>query len=410
MTLVQILLSAALLSCALLRPCDADDATPKTKLYRTLVGRNEAIRNRALSDFREPAAIRDALDDLIAAAQTLASETETDEAVRPSMVNLIFLIGRVDDPVSESLLVELLDASNVGIAMVSAETLGQNKFFGAIEYLKKQVDRPEFNKKYGFRFNLVRSLALMEHPDAIEFLTELRQELDGQLRYQIDNLLDDVTVAHFRGDEERFAAWEKLERGDQIFKKAAFEPESLNRVNLERQQYYGIDIHARRLMFIIDHSGSMKDYWGGVSRLERAKNELIRAITALPEDSEFAIVFYDTIVKDWREDLVYASEENKREAIQFVRRLGYGNRTNTHGALRRSLEFDDDLEAVFLLTDGRPTAGNITAPSGIVNDILHRNRFRHLNINTIGIAVQGPTESFLKRLAEETNGEYRKAL
>ena len=114
--------------------------------------------------------------------------------------------------------------------------------------------------------------------------------------------------------------------------------------------------------------------------------------------------------KEWREDLVYASEENKLEAIQFVRRLGYGDRTNTYGALRRSLEFDDDLEAVFLLTDGRPTAGNIVAPSGIVNDILHRNRFRHLNFNTIGIAVEGPTESFLKRLAEESNGEYRKAL
>ena len=150
---------------------------------------------------------------------------------------------------------------------------------------------------YGFRFNLVRSFAQMEHPDAVDFLCELRRTLDGQLRFQIENVLKDVTVAHFQGDDQRFAQFEKQERGEQIFKPAAFEPASLNRMKLERQQYYGIDIHARRLMFIIDRSGSMKDYWGGMSRLERAKGELIRAITELPEDSEFAIIFYDTAVK-----------------------------------------------------------------------------------------------------------------
>ena len=129
----------------------------------------------------------------------------------------------------------------------------------------------------------------------------------------------------------------------------------------------------------------------------------------MPEDAEFAIVFYHTTVKEWRNELVMATEENKREAIQFIRRLGYGNKTNTHGALRKSLDFDDDLEAVFLLTDGKPTAGDIIAPNGIVKDVLHRNRFRHLNFNTIGVGVQGLTRSFLRRLAEETNGEFRDA-
>lgn len=382
-----------------------------SKLYRSLIGRSEAVRTRALTPFHvNPGSTRDSLDDLIAAAKKNAEETEPDEIVRPSTLRLIYLIGTVDDPASEGLLVELLDSPHTGISMVSADSLGKNKFYGAIDYLKKQIDRPEYDEMYGFRFNLVRAFAQMEHPDAVDFLCQLRRTLDGQLRFQIENVLKDVTVAHFQGDDQRFAEFEKQERGEQIFKPAAFDPASLNRMKLERQQYYGIDIHARRLMFIIDRSGSMKDYWGGMSRLERAKGELIRAIRELPEDSEFAIIFYDTAVKEWREDLVYASEENKLEAIQFVRRLGYGDRTNTYGALRRSLEFDDDLEAVFLLTDGRPTAGNIVAPSGIVNDILHRNRFRHLNFNTIGIAVEGPTESFLRRLAEESNGEYRKAL
>jgi hypothetical protein len=32
-----------------------------------------------------------------------------------------------------------------------------------------------------------------------------------------------------------------------------------------------------------------------------------------------------------------------------------------------------------------------------------------LNFNTIGIGVQGPTESFLRTLAEQTGGEFRAA-
>ena len=79
--------------------------------------------------------------------------------------------------------------------MVSADSLGKNKFYGAIDYLKKQIDRPEYDEMYGFRFNLVRSFAQMEHPDAVDFLCQLRRTLDGQLRFQIENVLKDVTVA-----------------------------------------------------------------------------------------------------------------------------------------------------------------------------------------------------------------------
>ncbi len=395
--------------------CHGDEARD-SRLLRTLSGRNEQTRLRSLASInRNPSARRNAIDDLVTAAQRHAAETKRAEIVRPSTVALLYAIGRTDQPEAESLLIELLDAEHPGIAMASADVLGEFKYYGAIDYLKKQIDRPEYAESYGFRFNLVRSLALMQHPDAVDFLTQLRESLDGQLRFQLDKLLSDVTVSHFHGDQDRYEKWLATESGEEpkresFFANADVEPDSLNRVRLGRPQYYGIDIHAKRLMFIIDHSGSMKQYWGNYTRLDRAKTELIRAINELPDNAEFAIVFYHTNVKHWRNELCSATEENKLEAIQFVRRLGYGNQTNTYGALRRSLDFDDDLEAVFLLTDGRPTTGDIVAPVSIVNDILHRNRFRHLNFNTIGIGVKGPTETFLKKLAADSNGEFREAL
>ena len=73
------------------------------------------------------------------------------------------------------------------------------------------------------------------------------------------------------------------------------------------------------------------------------------------------------------------------------------------------LTFDDDLETVFMLTDGKPTIGVTGQPAKILEDILGRNRFR-INYNTIGIAVNPATEAFLKQLAVGSGGEYRRVL
>lgn len=398
----------------------ADEAS-LSKLYRSLIGRSEAVRTRTLERLpKDPRSLQDSLHELVAAAKHIAEETEAIDLIRPSTVELIDLIGKIESPETETLLIELLDAEHIGIAMTTADVLGRNKFYGAIEALKQQTARPDFDAMYAFRFNLVRSLVHMEHPDAFEYLAKLEANLDGQLRFHIEQVLKDVTVDDFLGDQARFDQFRDPKSEPQpvqtvspgnksFFKTASAEPESLNRMRLKPQQYYGIEIHALRLMFIIDHSGSMKDYWGGMTRLERAKAELARAISELPEDAEFAIVFYHTSVRHWKNDLVPATEQNKREALQFVRRLGYGDRTNTYGALRYSLDFDSQLEAVFLLTDGRPTIGEIISKPAIIQDILHRNRFRHLNFNTIGIAVDGSTRAFLQALAKQSNGEFRQA-
>lgn len=395
-----------------LAPRLAAGETRDVRLVRVLSGTNEAARIQALvvlqNDRERTLAL---LSPLISTAKSEGGATAPKELVRPSLVALLELIGSTKRPEAEALLIDLLDAPHSGIAMIAADTLGRNELSGSIKSLKRQIYRPEYQLSYGFRFNLIRSLAKMKHPDAIEFLDQLRRQLDGQLRFEVEKLLDAVTEHDFLGDAERFADWQKARESKIVLVSSETESEARERMLLGRaQQYYGIDIQSKRMMFIIDHSGSMKEPDGsGISRLHRAKYELIRAINQLPDDAEFGILFYATMVNRWRSELMTATEEHKREAIAFVERLGYGNQTNTHAALRQSLEFDHDLESVFLLTDGRPTTGEIVAPLGIIADIVHRNRFRHLHFNTIGIAVDGPTERFLKTLAESTGGEFREA-
>ncbi len=399
------------LSVTVCLPVNSTAREPGSKLYRQLIGNNEIVRLQALAlAQRTTQQTPGVIDDLIHAANFIAEHTTAENVVWPSTVELLYTIGSFRQPESESALVELLDANHSGIAMVAADALGKYDYDGAVEFLKRQVDRPEFQSSYGFRFNLVRAMAQLQHADAVEFLDQLKAGLDGQLHFEIERLLSQVTEGYFDGDDQRYAAWQKTQAPKLVLTPASFDSESKARMRLMPQrQYYGIDIHAKRMMFIIDHSGSMNETVYGVSRLERAKRELIAAIEQLPPDAEFAIMFYSDSVRNWRQELMPANDENKRQAIVFVSRLDAASRTNTYGALKNSLEFDDDLEAVFLLTDGRPTMGDIVAPPAIIADIVHRNRFRHLNFNTIGIAVDGGTEQFLRSLAELSAGEFRQA-
>ncbi|MGV3484680.1 MAG: VWA domain-containing protein [Planctomycetaceae bacterium] len=398
------------LACAIaaLTPAHSRGEGPDVRLARTLGSKNEAVRLQAIAALQaDPERTLAVLSQLISVAKTEAEDTSPKELVRPSLVELLNLIGAARRPESEQMLIELLATPHSGIAMVAADTLGKNKLTGGIKTLRRQIYRPEYQMNYGFRFNLIRALAQMKHPDAIEFLDQLRPQLDGQLRFEVDKMIDTVTEFDFQGDAERFAKWRQSRESKVVLVSGETESQARERMALGRaQQYYGIDIRAKRMMFIIDHSGSMREPDTGVSRLFRAKAELIRAITHLPDDAEFGILFYATQVNRWRSELMVATPENKREAIAFVERLGFGNQTNTYAALRQSLEFDSTLEAVFLLTDGRPTTGDIVAPEAIIADIVHRNRFRHLHFNTIGIAVDGPTERFLKTLAESSGGEF----
>ena len=88
-------------------------------------------------------------------------------------------------------------------------------------------------------------------------------------------------------------------------------------------------------------------------------------------------------------------------------RIRQGTWTNTYGGLKQALGLDDDIEAVFLLSDGEPTRGTFVAPDKIIQVIGRQNAFRHVIINTVGISPTGVTQRFMRELAVQNGGEYR---
>ena len=395
----------AVLACA---PTVPAENRGNSNLAKVLIGRNEQLRIQMLLPLENDLAAKlAALDDLVYAVEMHAEQIDQGRELTNSTVRLVQIVSSINRDAAREAIAELLDHDNIRVAMIAADALGHHRRIDAIDALKRQVERDEWDTHYGFRFNLVRSLALMDHPDAYEFLALIRKRTDGQLLHELNKILKDVSLDEMGGKEKVLANIQGKEDPKRLTFKNASYSESYNRMRLEKQQYYGIDIEAKRLLFIIDHSGSMKAPMYRGTRLSRAKQTLIAAIRELPDDHEFGIIFFENNVREWKDGLVVASDRNKRDAIRFVSRLGYGGKTNTYGALRKSLDFDDDLEAVFLLSDGIPTTGQIVAPQGILNDIVLRNRIRHLKINTIGMGLNAPTREFLRQLATQCSGEFR---
>jgi uncharacterized protein YegL len=168
--------------------------------------------------------------------------------------------------------------------------------------------------------------------------------------------------------------------------------------------YYGISIYARRLVFVIDTSGSMTGL-----RIQTAKRELISAIKALPGNAELGILVFNTQVTVWRPALIPATAAAKQEAAFFVGNLGAGGRTAAYDALDRAFHFDP--EAIYFLSDGEPTCGKIVSPEGILAAVHTGNHNRRISIYSIGIAPGLPgsrLELFMKNLAEQNFGQFRR--
>ncbi len=228
--------------------------------------------------------------------------------------------------------------------------------------------------------------------------------------------------------------------------------------------YYGEKIRSKRLVFVIDVSGSMltelgrapnipqqavsggapgqqapkgPDYSKARSKMDLAKIELVHAIQTLPADASFSIVWYSTDVLSWKDGLVPATPANKADAIKKVESLTADGLTNIYGGLEKAFslhsgqgmgnvvsgaDYSQGADTIYFMTDGWPTCGEalggIAPQNGGGNVAGYRDellkvvaewvKIRKVKINTVGISEQpgGYDETLLRGLADMSGGSF----
>jgi hypothetical protein len=208
--------------------------------------------------------------------------------------------------------------------------------------------------------------------------------------------------------------------------------------------YHGIETPSKRILFIIDISGSMEELvierssfegrgYKNYTKMEIAKGELSRTIEGLGPNVRFNILAFAADVAPWKKGLAQANVVNRSNALKWIEKLqpiggsgaqalasalGGGDlekgRTNTYGALIAALDYagrgmqdryyQSEIDTIFFLSDGRPTAGEYVETRDIVERITDINKLKKLVMHTIAIGQF--QKDFMRDLAERNGGLF----
>lgn len=157
--------------------------------------------------------------------------------------------------------------------------------------------------------------------------------------------------------------------------------------------FMGIAATGNKFVFVIDHSGSMSG-----AKLQSAKVELTKSITALEPEMQFFIIFYDNrYLAMPASGLVRASEANKKKYLAWVESIGGGGGTEPVAGMQAALALKPD--AIWLLSDG--------LFDGQDADLIGQaNPGKRTQIHTIAF-YDNAGEAVLQKIAEDNRGKYR---
>jgi von Willebrand factor type A domain-containing protein/HEAT repeat protein len=260
-------------------------------------------------------------------------------------------------------------------------------------------------EQFAVRRAIVGALTQIDDVEAVDALVGLMPGLDGEVRADAVEYMVLLTKQKLTEPAE-WTTWWKANKATFQFPKPFERPATRVVDNLvygaDVSTYYRLPLYGKRLVFVIDASGSMAG-----ERIVAAKRELANAVRELKDHVQFSIIVFNDDVFFWRRQLIDATTASKNDALRFIDQIGAVNQTATYDALQAAFYFD--AEAIYLLTDGAPSTGRIVALIDIVNAVTAQNRLRRESIYTVGIepGEDGPFAEFLRALAERNFGLYR---
>lgn len=207
-------------------------------------------------------------------------------------------------------------------------------------------------------------------------------------------------------------------------------------------QFYGIESHSTRVLFVLDFSGSMN--WAGsdrdekVTKIDVLRQEMKKSLAALPDGAVFDLIAFSTDVRPWKKEPQVRSAKTAAEALLWVQKMPADGGTNIGdvfevafkmmgAGLQKDRTEPPAFDTVFFMTDGRPTVGKLTDTGRLLAAVRRWNEGRKVRIHVVGMgghekpaADQGPRagpggkakekeddldEDFLKTLAAENGGQ-----
>ncbi|HLU39187.1 MAG TPA: HEAT repeat domain-containing protein, partial [Planctomycetota bacterium] len=283
--------------------------------------------------------------------------------------------------------------------------------------------------------DLVRFLDRHRTRDAIPALIEVLARTEGRpgddrgrrfLQNEAHRTLRAMTGAVFgAADVDRWRAmWET---GKDTLQIVPLRQQAEHEKATVAGSFFGIPVLGRRVVFILDRSGSMgaaapqpqataAGDAGVPTRLDIARQECWNAVADMGPDTFFNVVVFSDRARAWKGELVPATVSNKSALRTFLERLVPNGSTNLWDALATAIEMRtaisegrqrEPVDEIFVLSDGYPSSGEVTDAATITLRIAELNRHAGIRINTVFIGSQ---ESELDRYAQPGGAALMKTL
>jgi uncharacterized protein YegL len=225
---------------------------------------------------------------------------------------------------------------------------------------------------------------------------------NARMKEDVRAALRDLTGMQF-GKSSDWQKWWSTE-GDNFKPRDALAVMPGRPADKQTISYWNVPVRSDRVTFIVDVSGSMAKPFGTGSgtRLEEAKRQLTGVINQLPKKAKINIITFAGNAESLFPKLQALGKKQHKAANACIKEIYAKGPTNVHDALEAAF-VDRDIDTIFLLTDGRPSAGPVVAPTALAEEVTRWNVSRSIVIHTIAIGEKSP---FLARLAKDSGGEH----
>jgi hypothetical protein len=271
------------------------------------------------------------------------------------------------------------------------------------------------------RFRSKKSIPiLIEH---LERITSSSEQYRDRILHKTVEVLRSLTGEKIVGvDPGKWKDW--WADNQDTFRLAPAPLPHLRGFQLDVPYFFNIPVNSDCIYFILDISGSMQSPLSAdrdpsaqepVTKLTRAREELLRTLNSLSTSVRFNIILFNDQVHGFSDKPVALNEKNIKKVMAFFETVQAEGDTNLFDALNLALEiknmglvdhFGDNLEfdTLFLLSDGVPTTGLVIDPEEILRIITRGNQLAKIKINTIYLG-EGPSQ-FMRELANKNFGQH----
>lgn len=389
------------------------------------------------------------------AAGAILAALERNRRQEQVVFSALEALGRLRAREAVPAVLDLLESRNPAVRIAALDALGEIRDPSANAAVLEHLDADRWQE----RAAAVAALTKLRCKESIQPLIDRLRVEDGRLREDVNAALVSLTTFNLDPKPDKWQeVWDRVKDGFRVPTEKEIEEarrrfeESQLRYEPSKEDFAGIPTKSKRIVYVIDISGSMEEPLLDRSRfklkgrtyrdfvkIEIVKEELARTIENLDDTVFFNVIAFATKVKKWKKQgLVQANILNRKAAAKWVRKLkpiggasqslkkkagltasagGGLGKTNTYDALMTALDakaaqagYDTDLgspvDTIYFLSDGDPTAGPVTEIDRILDEVDRVNALRKVTIHTISIGRNDRGKVLMRELARRNNGMF----